>query len=226
MKYDRHDELRREQVRSMVHLRFLAELYKEQMDSGRYFVHEHPLYAGSWELPLIKDLMADPRVDRVHGDQCQYGAQVRFGNKLGMPIKKPSGFMSNSPEVLKSLSRKCRGTDGRCSRTKGGNHAPCAGDIAKDAARYPAGLVRAVLRGFEAQLRKDGAIQNGIYGIQPRFDEDPVMQMEGVEQRIVNGMVATGKFKDDLTRQPLVDILVQEARKKELEYFAAKRVCG
>ena len=36
------DIVRREKIRSLVHLQFLATLCKEQMDNGSYFVHEHP----------------------------------------------------------------------------------------------------------------------------------------------------------------------------------------
>jgi len=224
----------------MVHLNFLAELYREQMDGGRYFVHEHPQYAYSWKLPVIESLLQDPRVGRVRGDQCQYGAEVRIGSKMGLPILKPSGFMSNSPEVLQQLQRTCRGKDGRCSRRLGGDHVHCEGKIAADAARYPTGLVKAILKGFVQQLRRDGLIHNGIYGIQPRFDEDHLLQLntgDGVWGALVaptdepvpgetpsGKMLASGRFKDDLTKQPLIDTLVYEARRKELEYFAQKQV--
>jgi len=34
----------REWVRAMLHLRFVCELYQEQLDAGRYFLHEHPAW--------------------------------------------------------------------------------------------------------------------------------------------------------------------------------------
>ena len=241
VKHSREDQLRREQVRSAVHIRFLTELYQEQMDAGRYFVHEHPAYAASWNLAAIQRTLDDPRVQCVRGDQCQFGAEVTIGAKIGLPIKKPSGFMSNSPEVIKKLHKQCRGQGGQCSRTAGGHHAHCEGAIASAAARYPAGLVRAMLKGFESQLRKDGLVHNGIYGIQPKFDEDSILladasgvrgalavpadeSMPDETPKTTSGMLITGKFKDDLSKQPLVDALVHEARRKELEYFAQKHV--
>ena len=72
VKYGNEGLLRRERTRSLVHLNFLAELYREQMDGGRYFVHEHPQLASSWDLPVIQRLMDDHRVQRVRADQCQY----------------------------------------------------------------------------------------------------------------------------------------------------------
>ena len=33
----------------MVHLDFVCQPYRDQMDAGRYFLHEHPASASSWE---------------------------------------------------------------------------------------------------------------------------------------------------------------------------------
>ena len=52
------------------HLEFVAELYREQLDGGRYFLHEHPSYASSWAIPAIKAVRKMAGVQRVHGDQC------------------------------------------------------------------------------------------------------------------------------------------------------------
>jgi len=177
VRYDNEDILKRERVRSMVHINFLIELYRRQMDGGRYFVHEHPAHATSWRIPGIQKLLEDPRVQRVQGDQCQYGAVAQSGPKANFLIMKPTGFMSNSPEVLKQLSLRCRRTDGKCTRSAGGEHVRCEGKIASDAARYPDGLVRAILRGFDNQLRADGLLIEGVYGIQPACDEDHILQL-------------------------------------------------
>jgi len=42
------EEVRRSHLRAMVHLRFMSEIYKEQVDAKRYFLHEHPGGATSW----------------------------------------------------------------------------------------------------------------------------------------------------------------------------------
>ena len=68
IKYDRGDMARRERARALVHLQFMVELYREQLDNGRYFLHEHPEWATSWTLPLMKDLLDDPRVARTRAD--------------------------------------------------------------------------------------------------------------------------------------------------------------
>ena len=35
--------------RTKQHLEFCVELYTIQAKAGRYFLHEHPAYAGSWQ---------------------------------------------------------------------------------------------------------------------------------------------------------------------------------
>ncbi len=162
-------------------------------------------------------VLADERVHRIRADQCQYGATVVNGHLKGSPILKPTGFMTNSLKVLEKLGRRCRGRDGACSRAAGGTHAICSGKIARDAAVYPKGLCRALLDGMSAQVKFDGKLQEGCFGIQAEVDEvpvdDPVMQAQ-----------ASGKYRDDLTGQPLIDHFVLEARRQELAYFMSKGV--
>ena len=131
------DAMRKAYLEAVEHMRFVVRLYREQLDNGRYFLHEHPANATSWRLDFVEDLLQTPSVFRVVGDQCQYGAEAISGPRRGQPVKKPSGFMSNSVEVLNSLNRRCRGVKGACSRPKGGTHAPCWGKVAKEAAVYP-----------------------------------------------------------------------------------------
>jgi hypothetical protein len=126
------DVVRREKLRSLVHLKFVEEMYREQMENGRYLLHEHPEWATSWAASPMAGLLKDERVKRVRADQCMYGAKVQFGELLGKPILKPTGFMSNAHELLEELTR-------RCSRAH--EHAVCTGRIARDAARYPEGLL-------------------------------------------------------------------------------------
>jgi hypothetical protein len=98
-------ELERRMIASDVHLAFVAELYKLQMDSGRYFLHENPEGARSWGRAPMAETLSDPRVSRITGDQCQYGQ----ANAAGDPIRKATGWMSNSCEVLRSLGDRCPG---------------------------------------------------------------------------------------------------------------------
>ena len=182
------------------HLDFVVSLYVEQLQEGRYFLHEHPRYATSWQVKSMEELMRIPGVERTDGDQCQFGAEVMAGPLKGEPIKKPTGFLSNSPGVLRSLERRCTGGAGSwaCSRVKGGKHVLCSGRVARDAAIYPKELCRAVLKGVSNQLRADRRLKDGCYGVQAQDDEEEISEhCRGPAQGF------SGKYRDDLTGQVL-----------------------
>ena len=207
-------------------MEFVAELYHEQVEGNRYFLHEHPRYATSWQLKCMEQLQELPGVETVRGDQ--YGAVAPHGPDRGCPVKKPTGFMSNSLEIRHALSRICEGRNGGCSRPEGGRHTACQGSITKDMAKYPRELCRAVLRGLTAQLRADRRLVNGCYGIQAEASP-PVGESAGEDQNDQKQIYGpdqgySGKYKDDLTGQSLRDDLVRAARAKELEFFTSKGV--
>ena len=182
------------------------------------FLHEHPEGSTSWQEEMVKDLLSAVGVDRVVGDQCQYGAEVLVGQYRGCPIRKSIGFMSNAPGVLDSLRRRCTGKLGRCSRRLGGEHATCSGRIASDAQRYPLDLCKAILRGIHRELQSRGIMTAGDVGMHGLEDADQTHLARGIEQGY------SGKYLDDISKQVLRDDLVQEARRKELDYFVSKGV--
>ncbi len=212
-KMDREKEL------AIQHIEFVMSLYVEQLENGRYFLHEHPRRASSWGLQQVKNLLRMPGVGLVSGDQCQFGAEVTEGKDKGRPLLKPTGFMSNAPCLLEALAKRCSNVDGMCSRGRGGKHVTIEGELTKKTAIYPRDLCRAVLRGTTAQLRKDRRMKPLCHGIQAVDHEEEIIQhANGPEQGF------SGKYKDDLTGQILRDDLVVEARAKELEYFHSKGV--
>ena len=209
----------RELVKARLHLNFVLELYADQLAEGRFFLHEHPQCAASWYEEAVKELLATESVDRVNADQCQYGAEAVSGAKAGSPIRKSTGFMSNGKHILNELSRRCKGHDGRCSRSKGGLHAHCEGKTASEAARYPVGLCKAIVRGISRQLEAIGVVEAGVVGLHALTDEKPNSAHLKTPE---NGY--TGKYKDDVSGQLLRDDLVAAARITELEYFNSKGV--
>ena len=104
------------------------------------FPPQHPRHAESWELECVQRLSAVPEVQRVHGDQCQFGAQIQSGSFKGHPTKKPTGFFTNSPKFAEALAQQCTGLGGECSRRLGGRHRHITGRHAAEAAKYPKGL--------------------------------------------------------------------------------------
>jgi hypothetical protein len=211
--------IRKAKEEATLHLNFVAELYNEQMDGDRYFLHEHPMWATSWSVPSIENVLRRQSVQRVQGDQCQYGAEIQRGKHKGQPILKPTGFMTNSPAVARALSLRCNGTHGECSRPQGGQHQLCSGIHAREAARYPRGLCRAILRGVRDQLKEDNVLKAGCFGVQAADeDADVERELRGPTQGY------SGRFRDDLTGQILRDDLVRAARAAELAYFHSKSV--
>ena len=152
-----------------VHMEFVCKMYKKQLAAGRHFLHEHPAGATSWRLPCIMDVLAQEGVDRVVGDQCQYG-QTDSG---GAPLKKPTFWMSSSRHVLESLRQRCLGRNGGCSSGGGSQrHGSTTGRAAREAAVYPFRLCKAMLLGLHRQLRAEGKLRDGEVGVQALFDDE------------------------------------------------------
>ena len=136
-------------------------MYAKQLDRGAYFLHEHPAGATSWKQACIQRLLARDGVDRVVADQCQHGQEIEDGD----PLKKPTGFLSNSAEILRVLERRCKGRKGLCSREAGGRHALCNGKVARRAAIFHAKMCEAILEGMRSQCVADGLLKNGEVGL-------------------------------------------------------------
>jgi len=135
-----------------VHLQFVAKLYKLQASRGRYFLHEHPWMATSWKLEEIDSIVRMPGVYTVKGSMCSFGmvADDGYGPK---PVRKDTGFMTNSWEIAVKLNKPCTNTLG-CEKHE---HTILMNDRAKPAQRYPPGLVQAIILGLKAQKKIDEA---------------------------------------------------------------------
>ena len=214
-----------EHVAAKVHIEFMCELYRVQIDAGRYFLHEHPATAASWREEPIEDVLAHEDVECVVGDRCQYGQEDGEGN----PVKTPTKFPTNSSEVLKALSKKCHGREGRCKRPGGGTHVKAQGSVTAGTAIYSFGMCKAILVGFRNQLRVDGRLVLGIVGVQrpeetmSDVDLMHIYRAQGNEVEL-DSAEQDEVFTDAIAGQRLNAELVRAARREELEYFAAKNV--
>ena len=203
----------------------MRKLYRAQVDTGRYFLHEHPAAASSLKEEPIEDVLAHEDVECVVGDRCQYSQEDNDGN----PVKKPTKFLSNCPEVLRSLSRRCKGQGGNCSRFGGGTHVPAAGSVTAGTAIYTFALCKAILEGFRNQMRADGRLVIGVVGVQrPEEHMSDIALMRicrahGADVEL-NAAETKGVYTDAITGQKLDPDLAKAARREEMEYFAAKNV--
>ena len=197
------------------HMIFVCELYVEQMASGRLFLHEHPAGASSWEETCIKGVLAKEGVETTITDQCQFGQRSREGD----PVKKPTKWMSNCPEILEALSQRCRGQRGLCSKT-GTPHRLCSGRVARDAAIYPFAMCRAILEGLRKHLDNRGRVQHGVNSVLP-IGSLALSDISGYED-CVDALLASlrekgpGDFVDATTGQVLRKELVMAARRVEM----------
>ena len=126
--------------------KFALEFYELQLSEGRHFLHEHPASATSWQVPRMMALRRRPGVGETVAHLCQYGFMTPGTAGLRMPAQKLICFLSSAPELLKLLGQQCPGNH---------KHQPLLGGRAADAAIYPPALCRAMLRGFEAQRRRE-----------------------------------------------------------------------
>ena len=215
-------KMKEEHDKAVKHLRFVCRVYRKQLDEGRYFLHEHPVAASSWQEPCVARLLRENGVDQVNMDQCQFGQRAVDG----MPIKKPTKWMSNSEEVLKVLGKRCSGRGGACSL--GGRHRICEGSHARRAAIYPFLLCKAILKGFRNQMKADCIMGNGVFGIHPQGmlggEENFDVRLIDEEGTEAYGIQGEKVYRDATSGQVLDPILVKEARRKELQYFESKCV--
>ena len=117
------------------------------MSYGGEFLLEHPLTSTAWLENELQQLMADDRVILVVCDQCRFNLRSTSGNLH----KKPTGFITTSPEIAAELDRRCDQSH-QHEQVLGRNH---TGNRAKQAQVYPQPLVDAMLRGYRRQIKTE-----------------------------------------------------------------------
>ena len=172
----------------------------------------------------MRGLMGEMNVETATCDQCMYGCTSADGS----PVKKPTTFLTNAPELAKRLRVRCKGKGGSCMRPGGGSHAQCRGKTARMAAVYDLKLCRANLVGFRDQLRCDGVYTDGFVGMMDGCCETervPVYHLSDSSGQVLKVQIEGAEtYKDDLAGQALPPEFVKKARKMELEYFGSRLV--
>ena len=87
-------------------------------------------------------------------DQCQFGLKVDETRTVDLQegeylSRKPTGFLTNVPELARYLAKRCTG---------GHPHGQLIGGKAKAAEEYTPGLVDAILRGLRTALARHGSL--------------------------------------------------------------------
>ena len=66
------DQVQRDKVAALVHLKFAMDICREQINGGRYFLFEHPRAASSWGEDAVQEVLQVPEVKLITADQCQF----------------------------------------------------------------------------------------------------------------------------------------------------------
>jgi hypothetical protein len=219
--------VRKKRIEANILLDFAMEIYELQLKNKRHFLHEHPASASSWSIPRMMALRARPGVGEVVGHMCQFGMETH--SKSGRaPVLKPTRFMSSSEEVLRHLSRRC---------PRNHVHQRLSGGRASSAAIYPPELCRAMLRGIDAQMRREGLVMNrslrddvdrgcAVYSLsrgketeanQEVLPEEEHMRVQDEEESIAKH--APLRYWDAITNEELPAALTAASRAEELAFM-------
>ncbi|CAK0865359.1 unnamed protein product, partial [Prorocentrum cordatum] len=195
------------------HLRFVMELYTLQVKHDRAFLHEHSWSADSWDLDVVKDVMALPGVEVGRGDQCVFGLvdADAHGDRLA---KKPTGWMSNNKEVLDEVCKRCPNDTGIGSNHE---HSTFVGRNMRVAERCPVKLLRALLRGLRRHLRNKKVLALSALDAGPNVDDEEI-SLKGFVGRW-RDTLRTESY-DDLTGPPLDPARVKAAWRLEMDFMA------
>ena len=170
-------------------MEFMVKRYRKQIEGGRVFIHENPSHAKPWALPCSRKMMKEIGVDVVEADQCMFGLKTWGSSKAQLVLaKKPTRFMTNSRSMGHELRRKCDGTH---------THQPLVDGRAKDVARYPPALCRAICRGIakEKMQRQHGIravmeVGEGVFkrrNFTEEFHDNYNVEVEGLIRRARGG---------------------------------------
>ena len=213
--------VKREIDEAVGHLNFCVEVYQMQMAAGRLFVHEHPHSASSWTRPEITQLVMAPGVDMVTMDMCAFGMMSE--DEIGKaPAKKTTRLLSNSPEILKRVNKRCANGDPNREHEHH-RHVSLVSGRAKACQVYPRAFCRAVCEGAGAEVRlrslglkaRDLLSVDEIMGATGGTTDDPSRELHEDDRR---------EAFDDTSGAPLVPAMVAAARREEIEYFKQMKV--
>ncbi|CAK0838302.1 unnamed protein product [Prorocentrum cordatum] len=196
--------------RGVVHLVFCAERYKEQIKAGRLFLHEQPASSRSWRLWMIREIAEMPGVHYVECDQCAYGLWCTDAVGPAL-VKKPTGWLTNSAEIARELTRRCPGCARHCQTVGLGRRGM------RIIERYPPKFVAAVLRGLRREAIARG--QLGALEAGPHLDEPPIWDAYPEYYT---------EIVDNISGAALDPELVAAGRKEEMEFLrglGAEVVC-
>ncbi len=127
-------------------MQFSMAVCRYQRDHGRFFLHEHPARADSWELRAVRTVERLPGVYTSCFDQCVYGLVAPY---TGEPCKKATKLLHNMPRIHAEFDGKTCACTSPHRRIVG---QICGVSMARHCQVYGPTLCDALLRCFVEQL--------------------------------------------------------------------------
>ena len=214
------EEVAQRMAHARKHLEFCIKLYEIQWDSGRYFLHEHPHDARSWQENMMRKLTRRQGVQRVVGNQCQFG--IKSKDKGGVaPAWKRTSFLTNSVCIAKRLNTSCPNTR-ECQVHR---HVVLTNGRARAAQVYPDKGCREICLGIQEQIQRDRQGQYLLAHIESEHDNTSkeLMKEAGKLKERYQTVeeeddIDDEEAWDDVSGAPLDPKEVKRARRQEIEY--------
>jgi hypothetical protein len=194
-----------EKAKGVQNLRTAIRFYQKQHEANRYFLHEHPAGASSWNDEELIHLQQQPCMYTIDGPMCRWEMETEKHRSGKGHVFRRAKWVTNSKvlaEILEVWSANQAGEPFY-------RQANLVGGLAAGAAAYPPKLVMAILKGLKQQLLLDGVLSNlelqtsGPVPSEPLFDPSAEWAQDE-------------KFWDDITGEELPTELVRSARQVEI----------
>ena len=211
------EDVQRMMVRANLHLEFCVAVYRRQLQSGRYFLHEHPDQAKSWRYPAMLALAGEEGVLRLVGHMCPHGMRSKDASGEGLVLK-PTGWLTNSREIGHEVAARCSNLEKEYWQEKH-RHVQLVSGRAKACQQYPTALCEAILRGLVKQLHVDGRLDAHAPGLVCQVAENMTHPHEDDE---ADAYPEHAEFQDDVTGLRLDSSKVLAARRLELDFIDRK----
>ena len=214
----------------------MVDVYLHQIAEGRYFLHEHPWSATSWQLECLMGLLRLLEVVEVRVDQCAYCLESKDSLGRGLALK-PTRCVTNAPLLAHRLQARCSNILGTATLHR---HVQVLCGRAREAAIYLPRMCQAFVKGILQQKQADRSgvvpvakiyldrLSRGEEGLLKQ-DSDKVHEADGAEMSILgdrSGLIDWYRSHpdeleawDDVSGTALDPRRVVEARALEMDFF-------
>lgn len=114
--------VREEEQEGEAYLEHALDAIEFQLSHGRGFLFERPWTSQAWKHPRVIQLLERKDMYMIRVDMCAFGLKVWKGPTKDLLAQKPTGLVSNIPELLEFVEQRCS-KDHRHGKLLGGNAA-------------------------------------------------------------------------------------------------------